>query len=350
MTKAPMTWGFFALLAALQPALAGKPATLLPPSSQAQAGSTEVNSRVRITSPSANQKFAPGETLLINIQVDKSLNATDVVLGISGMEFTGTTRLDLETYQAKVTIPEGFSGPSTIGAVALDADGHEFPGAPVTISVSPTTSAGRVELAQRYYFLDPSVESQQLSLTGTYADNIQRDVTSSDSGTTYASSNPATVRVTPDGLARIKSTGIAVVTASNGSSKDYAIFVVENAASPLPPQDLTKQFGIQQTADRLEKSNVYAMRNVVVTNSSRVPVPGPLYLVLTGLPSGVTLENRSGITRKVSPGSAFIRLQLSGDGLRIGPGERNTLTLQFLNPNDAAIAFSLSIVRSSTEP
>jgi hypothetical protein len=341
---------FLSIFVAARFSEAGGLKSLPLPSYQDPNKPADVNPGVRITSPAAGQKFAPGDTMIVNVQVDKSLNATDVVLGISGMEFTGTTRLDLEMYQAKVVIPESFSGPSTIGAVALDADHHELPGAPVTIAVSPTVSAGRVTLAQRYYYLEPSVVSEQLSLTGTYADNIQRDITSSETGTTYATSNPAVIRVTPDGLARIKGDGIAVVTAANGSSRDYAIFVVENAASPLAPQDLTRQFNIQQTNNRLEKSNIYALRDVVVTNSSRVPVPGPLYLILTGLPSGVTLDNRSGLTRKVSPGSAFISLQLSGDGLRTGPGERNTLTLQFLNPNNIAISYSLAIVRSSTEP
>jgi len=191
-----------------------------------------VNPGVRITSPLPGQRFAPGDTLTVNVQVDTSLNATDVLLGISGMDFTGTTRLDLVNYQARVAIPATFSGPATIGAVALDANSHEFPSAPITISVSPLVAPVQVAFVERYYYIDPSVESEQLSLTGTYADKIQRDLTTSDTGTIYSTNNPAVVRVGADGFAQVKGIGIAVITPVNGRARDFAIFVVEKAASP----------------------------------------------------------------------------------------------------------------------
>jgi len=284
------------------------------------------------------------------VQVDPSLNATDVFVNLGGIALVGTTRLDLTNYQAVTSIPAAFAGPLTLDPVAKDATGTEIPGASITVSVKLAVSPVQVQLAENYYFIDPSSNPQQLALTGTYADTTTRDLTSSITGTTYVSSNTAVVQVSADGLATIAGPGIAAITATNGSASDYATFLIENASVPLAPLDVSSQFSIQQSGYRLDRTTGFFVQTVTVTNSSNVPLPASVFLILSGLTPGVTLVNRSGTTQTISPSSPYMSLPASSDGRTLAPGQTTTFTLQFLNPNRLPISYSASVYRSSTAP
>lgn len=155
---------------------------------------------------------------------------TLVGIGEIGATSTGPTQ-----FQGTQVIPTTFAGPLTIIPVAVDNIQNYFQGAPVTVSVRPAIAPQQVTLSQKYFYVSPTnVPSQQLHLTGTYSDGSQLDLTSSATGTTYVSSNTAAVTVTADGLAQMVAPGLAVITAANGGAKDFAIFVVQEPASPLP--------------------------------------------------------------------------------------------------------------------
>ncbi len=314
-------------------------------------GAPPVDPRVQITSPTADQVFAPGATLNINIQVDLSVNAGDVLLTLVGIGQIGTTSLGPTQFHGSQVIPTTFSGPLTIFAVAVDNNQNYFAGAPVTISVRTPVAPQQVVFAQKYFYVSPTkVPSQQLQLTGFYSDGTQLDLTSSVTGTTYTSSNTAVVTVTADGLAQMVAPGLAIITGSNGGIKDFATFVIQEPGTPLPPQDVSANFTVRQSGFALNRNTGFFVQNIAITNHAGIPIPGPLYLILSGLPSGVQLVNKSGITQKVAPGSSFIKLPLSNDGRTSAPGESNTLTLQFLDPSRKAITYSASISRSSTAP
>jgi hypothetical protein len=309
------------------------------------------DARITITSPTAGQVFAPGATLTINVQVDASVNAGDVLLTLVGIGQIGTTSSGPTQFQGTQVIPTTFSGPLTIVAVAVDGNQNYLSGAPVTVSVNPGVAPQQVTLAQKYFYVSPTkVPSQQLHLTATYSGGTQLDVTSSATGTTYVSSNAAAVTVTADGLAQMVAPGLAVITAANGGAKDFAIFVVQDPAAPLPALDLTNSFTRQFSGFALNRSTGFFVQTATITNSSNLPVPAPLYLVLSGLPAGVTLVNKSGITRKVQAGSSYVTLPLSSDGRTNAPGQSNTLSLQFLNPSRKTITYTTTIIRSSTAP
>ncbi len=314
-------------------------------------GDPPVDPRVVITSPTAGQVFAPGATLTINVQVDPSVNAGDMLFTLVGIGEIGATSTGPTQFQGTQVIPTTFAGPLTIIPVAVDNIQNYFQGAPVTVSVRPAIAPQQVTLSQKYFYVSPTnVPSQQLHLTGTYSDGSQLDLTSSATGTTYVSSNTAAVTVTADGLAQMVAPGLAVITAANGGAKDFAIFVVQEPASPLPPIDLTTSFTLKFSGFSLNRNTGFFVQNVTITNSSNLPVPGPLYLVLSGLPSGVTLVNKSGITQKVQPGSSYITVPLSSDGRTNAPGQSNTFTLQYLDPTREAISYTATVTRSSTAP
>jgi pimeloyl-ACP methyl ester carboxylesterase len=317
---------------------------------QAKPKTTAPSPLVVITAPTNGQTFAPGDMLTVNVQVDPASNATDVVIGMPPLPLASTTRLDVTNFQATVTIPATFSGPMTITPIGLDAAQNEIQGASITINVKPPVAPARVAFAQEYYYIDPSVASEQLSLVGYYGDGTQLDLTTSVTGTSYVSSNPAVVTVSSDGLATVFGPGIAVITGTNGPVEDFALFVIENAALPLPPENVTSDFTIQQSGYRLDRTRGFFVQTVVVTNTSNLPIPGSGYFILSGLTDGVSLVNKSGVTATVLPGSSFVTLPLSPDGRTLAPGQSSTLTLQFLNPNRSAIGYSTSIYRTSATP
>jgi hypothetical protein len=113
---------------------------------------------------------------------------------------------------------------------------------------------------------------------------------------------------------------------------------------------LTNSFTRQFSGFALNRSTGFFVQTATVTNSSSLPIPGPLYLVLSGLPAGVTLVNKSGITTKVQAGSSYVTLPLSSDARTNAPGQSNTLSLQFLNPSRKTITYTATIIRSSTAP
>lgn len=310
-----------------------------------------VSPLVVITSPPAGQRYAPGDTLTVDVQVAPSLGATDVVLGMPPLPLSATTRLDASTYRASQTLPADYAGALTITPVALDAQQNEIRGAPVTVTIAPAVSPVQVAFAQRYYYLAPSAGSQQLDFSGTFGTGGPRiDLTSSVSGTTYASSNPAVATVSADGEVSVQGNGIAVVTGRNAAATDWAVFVIEDAAAALPPLNVGTSFTIQRGGFRLDRNTGFFVQSMVVTNSSSLPIPGGVWLVLSGLPGGVSLVNKSGLTATALAGSPFVALPLSPDGRTLAPGQSATLYLQFLNPNRVGINYSTSVYRSSTTP
>jgi pimeloyl-ACP methyl ester carboxylesterase len=161
----------------MNPAQANGPTSTASEQQQRRPRDAAPSPLVVITSPTAGQTFAPGNTLTINVQVDPAANATDVIIGLPPIPQTGTTRLDTLNYQASVVIPATFAGPLTITPTAVDAAQNEIPGAPVTINVRPAATPTQVSFAQKYYYDDPSAGTEQLSLTGKYADGSTLDLT-----------------------------------------------------------------------------------------------------------------------------------------------------------------------------
>jgi hypothetical protein len=320
------------------------------PAARAHRRVAAANPLVVVTSPAPHQRFAPGDTVAVNVAVDGSVGATDVVIGMPPALLTGTNRVDEVNYAAVQTVPAGFAGALTITPIAIDALGQEIEGVPVTIDVAPATAPDSVAFAQRYYVVDPGAPAQQLTLSGSFGSAATVDLSASVSGTVYASSDPAVATVSAEGLVSLAGPGTAVISGSNAGVSDQAVFVVESAGAPLPPLDVSASFAIQRSGLRLDRNTGFFVQNVVVTSGSALPVPGSAYLVLSGLPAGVSLVNKSGVTAAALPGSPFVTLPLSADGRTLAPGQSSTLTLQFLNPGRATITYASAVYRRSIAP
>lgn len=311
------------------------------------------DSRVTISSPTAGQVFAPGATVNITVQLGSGLTATTGLVGVSvpgigtvfGSNYNGTS------FQASFVIPATFAGPVTLTPSILDSNNNPVLGIATTINVAPSTAPTSLSILQPYVHLTTVPSTSAISVTGNYPGNIELDLTSSATGTTYTSSNTNAVTVDANGNVQAAAFGTAVVTVANQGVKAFAIYVVESATSALPPQNDTTSIQVSASGFQLNRTTGFYVQTVTLTNSSAIPVVGPLYYTITGLPSGVTfVSTGGGLTKNIQPvGSPYLKLPLA-DGLTLQPGASVNLTLQFLNAGRARIAYTPEIYRTLTTP
>jgi hypothetical protein len=295
------------------------------------------DARVRIVSPVAGQQFAPGDKVSIVVEIAPSLRATDGGVGLAGLGalkakgFTGTR------FTADFVIPDHYAGPLTMWP-DVSAGGTVL-GPKVSIKVRPLTPPKQLKALNRYNHVSlPQTHPDQLRVKGHYAKGVERDLTSSASGTTYVSSNASVVSVDPEGVCTVIANGLAVITIENSGVRDFAAFVVRDPARPGPPIDLSGQVAIRRGGLRQE-SNPRVVRShyqrVTITNTSALPLAGSLFLEVTGLPNGVIAYGGDGDGRH--------SLNLPDQGLGLLPGQSVTVDLEFLNQGNASIEYTAKL-------
>jgi hypothetical protein len=289
--------------------------------------------RVHIVSPVEGQQFAPGDEVTIVGEIAPPLQATDAGVGLRGLGGLTVTGFTGTGFEARFVIPEFYAGPLTLQPEAYA--GRTVLGPTVTIKVKPRTPPVTLSVVNRNNY--PSLMAghpERLSVKGLYANGIERDLSSSEAGTTYTSSNPAVVTVDRDGVCRIAGSGLAVVTVENGGVREYATFAVDDPAHPGAPIDLTDHVVIRQGSVRADASQqiVYdVVQDVIITNVTALPLVGPLFLGIADLPKGVL---PLGDTRQ---------LELPGAGLDLLPGHSVSVELRFLNQGDASIQYKAKV-------
>lgn len=300
-------------------------------------GALANDARVRIVSPIAGQQFAPGDKVSIVVEVAPSLGATDASIGLAGLgslkakSYTGTG------FAAEFVIPNHYAGP-----LAIRPDvwaGETVSGPKVSISVRPRTPPKQLSALHRYYYVSlPQANPRHLGVRGRYANGVERDLSSSDSGTVYLSSNASVVSVDREGVCTVMANGLAVITIENGGVRDFVAFVVDDPAHPSPPIDLSDQVAIRRGSLRLE-SNPRVVRShyqrVTITNTTTLPLAGPLFLSVTGLPKGVIAYGGDGDGRH--------SLTLPDQGLGLLPAQSVSIDLEFLNQGNASIEYTTKV-------
>ena len=124
---------------------------------------------------------------------------------------------------------------------------------------------------------------------------------------------------------------VATVSASLIPNEAAALAAVEAGGTLVPPSDVTT------TASGLAYSRVTQTFSgaVTITNVGSTSVTGPLQVLLTGLPSTVTLVNATGSFA----GIPYLTVPTSG----LAPGQAVTAAVQLKNPANATINFVPSI-------
>jgi len=289
--------------------------------------------RVYILSPVEGQQFAPGDRVSIVAEIAPSLQATDGMVTLAGLGSLKATGFSGTGFDASFVIPEFYAGPLTLQPEVFA--GRTVLGPRVTIKVKPRTPPVTLSVINRNNY--PSLTGQgpeRLAVKGRYANGVERDLSSSEAGTTYTTSNPAVVTVDRDGVCRPVGSGLAVVTVENGGVREYAMFAVDDPAHPAAPIDLTPHVAIRRGSLRVDANPqiVYdVVQEVTITNVTALPLVGPLFLGIADLPKGVL---PLGDTRQ---------LELPGSGLDLLPGQSVSVELRFLNQGDAPIQYTARV-------
>jgi hypothetical protein len=115
--------------------------------------------------------------------------------------------------------------------------------------------------------------------------------------------------------------------------------VVTILDDPPPLTDVTPLVGVARGRVRFNPGTRHFRQRVTLHNLSGQVLPGPLWLVLDGLPRKVRLRNANGMSlAHGTPGSPFAVINLSGDGL--APGGSVGLVLDFANPRLRRIRYT----------
>lgn len=319
---------------------------------RAKASALAPDARVRIVSPLPGSEVVQGAPLAVTVELLPPLGEQYTV----AVDFALHQRVEAtwngdQTFTAVLPSTALAEGGLVLTPEAVDTSGNVLTGEPLTVAVRPVGAPVQLKLQLRNLVLVPGGPSRQFYVRGTYADGSMLDLNLAASGIVWTSSNPAVVGVNADGLVTPGAAGMASVTARLGTLSDSASIVVEDPASPLPPSSVASAVKFERSGFRLDRATGLYLQDLIVTNTSGRSLAGPLYVVVRGLPAGVALISKSGLTEVVTPiGSPYLLMPLPADGLSLPAGAQQRFTLRFLNVARDRIDYTLDLVSSSVTP
>ena len=177
-----------------------------------------------ITLPKDGQVFHAGETITLTAQVDSGEE------GVHSVDFSGNRKWAMfnivqgPPFQTQVIIPSDFVGSVIIRATGIAGERPNrrlYDAAPVTIKVvlppNVTLQGLRVDDDQRLLLFSEIGEREHLYIRGKYSDGIERMVDTTASGTSFETSDPTVVTISPDGDVEAKKNGKVTITIKNGN-------------------------------------------------------------------------------------------------------------------------------------
>lgn len=174
---------------------------------------------VEIVNPTEGQVFKPGDT--VNVDINVSNKNALVLITTSTAE---SALLEHAPYKFQFVIPNETTGSLSIAAEARDyagTDEEELIGSDeITIKVIGSATLTDIKIYPEYLvddgiFYAPVGLKIPLTIYGVYSGGVERKITSSDSGTSYTSSNPSVVNISPEGFMTSETQGEAVIKISN---------------------------------------------------------------------------------------------------------------------------------------
>jgi len=320
----------------------------------AQCPNPKADPRVQITSPVEGQYFAPGDA--VSVTVRSTGRWTDgFVSGAPGAGPLEGRGFDGSSFHVQFRIPPDYSamGPLVLVPSVIDASGHPIEGMCLTVIVRRNDTPISIQTINSVEYLFPIGNMARVYVTAHYAKGVDADLSSSTVGTVYESSDAHVVTVDVEGNVKSTGLGTAVVTARNAAQSTFVSFVVEDPAQPLPPQDLTAQVSftksplIEDAAATAKFRYPVHVQMITITNATRLPIIGPLYLVVNDLPQDVRLYNGPNLL----PAPRFYLRLHPKDGLIVQPGDSVTSILQLVLPRSAEEPhYGLGLIRSRGEP
>lgn len=172
---------------------------------------------LQIVAPEEGQKVAVGSSLTVIVRPEPGEAWEAIALGFDAMEFNATTG----DYRRTIKIPDKLLGQSELPIVGRDKTGNEVEVRRNIFVVLPSNTVlnnMRVDNDQRTLFMRAEAR-RNIYLYGLFSDGIEREISSSTSGTIYQISDPKIAVVDSEGLVTAIAPGRAFITAKNGDRK-----------------------------------------------------------------------------------------------------------------------------------
>ncbi len=287
---------------------------------------------INIISPSSGSTHEPGSVLSLEVEVDPALNISKIFMFAAGGSRTGISPVILSAplFSGVVEIPDRYTGPVTLSLDAFGTPGTMVGTSEASITVVSSEVPASLFTGNDIDYMAPGKDGKQVWPVAVYSNGVHRPVHTQSS---YSSSNPAVASVTTDGLVEAVSKGVAFVRAEFMGKTAYAEIRVED---PALYEDIavenTSNVSIVKGDIRVDPASRRFVQQVTVTNTSAWPLSQPLMLAISGLPTGVSLTNRVGVTENLGVlGSPLQRLDFRDVNQQsfLVPGASASAVLEF---------------------
>lgn len=300
---------------------------------------------ISIIEPQNGSIVRPGGSVMISVEVDPSLLPGKVIImgGSNAENPIGSKVITGPPYQSTIEIPESASGTLKLMVGFSKEPGGVVEFTDLSLIVVPGDAPDAIEATSSIRLIDndPNASlSSRIQVTGIYPGGITRDVSSPALGTTYQSLTPDVVTVNESGQLTQVNSGYGYVLVENQGAKAFAQVIAERSGGMPPPQDRTGSVEILSSGFRRDPQSGLFVQQLTVKNTSTLPLPKAIRLVISDLPEGVALINSSNRTRYVNPvGANTITVQVDESDF-LSPGRTGTATLKFSNSGGVPITYS----------
>jgi len=125
---------------------------------------------------------------------------------------------------------------------------------------------------------------------------------------------------------------------------DHDPVVVGLELMPSPAADVTSSLAISRSGLRLNRATGRYLQTITIKNTGTELYVKPVSAVFAQLSSNATVYAPTGYTSSVAPvGNPFVDVYLGGD-TTLAIGETTTLVVEFVNPTNKAISYTLKLL------
>lgn len=166
--------------------------------------------------------FEAGDTISVQLDLSGDFRAQKVTV-LTEFGFVSTSSLSTPI---ELAIPLDVVGDFTLTAIAIDDAGRYIESNTLPITITSDATLEELHVITPWIGLGCRGEEQQLYVNGIFSNGVERDVTSSSSGTTYTSNNPQVVKVTAEGRVIARAEGTATISIQNDGVSSLVEVVV----------------------------------------------------------------------------------------------------------------------------
>ncbi|HEX7183162.1 MAG TPA: Ig-like domain-containing protein [Thermoanaerobaculia bacterium] len=180
--------------------------------------STVVEGGLAITAPAPGTQVTAGAAVTVRVEGAAGFTPERILVGLGSASVEAAAAV----FNGPVTVPDGVMGDVRIAALGLDAAGQVAAAAPVVVRVVAPAALTGLAVPDEPLALSAASPSMELRVTGRFADDVERDVTSAAAGTTYTSTDPAVATVDAEGNVTAVTAGRALIEVRNGDAAAMA--------------------------------------------------------------------------------------------------------------------------------